>query len=186
MLNFLRVSVKYFLKHLPTANPPIWAIMGHMNVTLVYGTYSNSTALAAQDLQVELEKLGHSILLLQAQELTPEVLAKSSFLILASPSWDYNGEQGMPHEDFTQFHQQHPDLQLSGLPFAVMGLGDSSFTYFCGAVDHLTKWFTQYGAKSMIDSLKIDQYYIDENAAKEAIAGWAQALHEHSLSTMKQ
>lgn len=144
-----------------------------MNIFLLYATYSNSTALASEDLKMELEKFGYKVDLKQISEISPEEMQKAEFLLLASPSWDYNGEQGMPHEDFLTFKDANPTLQLANKPFAVMGLGDSSFTYYCGAVDHLTKWFSNFGGQPIIAPLKIDQYYVNETEAKQAIAEWA-------------
>lgn len=148
-----------------------------MTITLLYATYSNSTALASEDLKAELEKLGHSVQLEQISEVSVEAVEKAEVLVLASPSWDYNGQQGMPHEDFLNFHEAHPNLKLTDTPLAIMGLGDSSFTFYCGAVDHLWAWFgKEGGAKQLIDPLKIDQYYVNEDEAKVSIAAWAQQL----------
>lgn len=147
-----------------------------MQITIIYATYSNSTAIACEDLKAELEKLDHLVTLAQISDIDANELTKLDFFILASPSWDYNGAQGMPHEDFYKFHQTNPQLKLSNSRFAVMGLGDASFTFFCGATEHLSQWFTEYGAKPIIDPLKIDNYYLNEQQAKVQIADWAKNL----------
>ncbi len=144
-----------------------------MQISIVYGTYSNSTGLATELLESELIKMGHTVARMLISCATPAALQAAEFLVIASPSWDYQGQQGMPHEDFTKFHETNPNLDLNGKPIAIMGLGDSSFTLFCGAVDHLTQWFESYGALTEVEPLKIDQYYFDEAHAKQQILAWA-------------
>lgn len=147
-----------------------------MHVTIIYATYSNSTALAAQHLVDCLKDSEHRVELLTAAEASAASLEQPDLLILASPSWDYNGQQGMPHEDFEALQQRLGDIHLDGKPTAVLALGDSNFTYFCGAAAHLSEWLQKLGAKEVVPPLKIDQYYTDENGAKEQIAGWIKAL----------
>lgn len=144
-----------------------------MQISIIYATYSNSTGLATELLETELTKMGHVVSRAMISTITSEALQQTEFLVLASPSWDYQGQQGMPHEDFTKFHEANPDLDLNGKPIAIMGLGDSSFTFFCGAVDHLTEWFESYGALTEVEPLKIDQYYFNESAAKSQVIAWA-------------
>lgn len=147
-----------------------------MSITIVYATYSNSTGLATELLEQELVQLGNEVQRVMVNQATPETFTAAKFLVLASPSWDYQGEQGMPHEDFTKFHEENPELPVNGKPIAVMGLGDSSFTYYCGAVGHLTEWFESYGAITQVEPLKIDQYYFNEPKAKEQIVAWAKQI----------
>lgn len=148
-----------------------------MMITLIYATYSNSTFLASELLSKELTANGHTVALHTAAEATLELLQQSEVLIFASPSWDYNGEQGMPHEDFTALQARLSDAALNNKLVAVMALGDSSFTYFCGAADHLSTWLAEKGGKEVIAPLKIDQYYANEQAAQQQIADWSKALH---------
>ncbi|MBP7876199.1 flavodoxin domain-containing protein [Candidatus Woesebacteria bacterium] len=148
-----------------------------MTATVLYATYSNSTALASEHLVDLLKAAGHTVELLTASEATAEALQQPDLLILASPSWDYDGEQGMPHEDFTDLQSRLGDtFALSGKQTAIMALGDSSFTYFCGAATHLTHWLTEKGGKEVLPPLKIDQYYANEQAAQQQIADWSKSL----------
>lgn len=147
-----------------------------MQISIIFATYSNSTGLATELVEAELVKSGHTVTRTMINLTTPEALQAADFLVIASPSWDYQGQQGMPHEDFTKFHEANPDLDLNGKPIAIMGLGDSSFTFFCGAVDHLTQWFESYGALTEAEPLKIDQYYFNEALAKEQVVNWAKTV----------
>jgi len=48
------------------------------------------------------------------------------------------------------------DLKLSGKKFAVFGCVDSSYDYFCGAVDALEDRLSKLGATLVCESLRID------------------------------
>lgn len=147
-----------------------------MNITIVYATYSNSTALATELIETFLKKADHTVTRVLASEATAEMFQSPDLLILASPSWDYNGQQGMPHEDYEGLQARLADLRLEGKPTAVLALGDTNFTHFCGAAAHLTEWLEGKGAVSVVPPLKIDQYYVNEAAAKEAILAWISSL----------
>ncbi len=111
-----------------------------------------------------------------ATEATLDTLQQPDVLIFASPSWDYNGEQGMPHEDLTALQQRLGTTQLNSKPTAVMALGDSSFTYFCGAAEHLTTWLREKGGVELLPALKIDSYYANEDLALQQITAWSKDL----------
>ena len=147
-----------------------------MKLTVIYATYSNSTALAAEYLAQQLRVHGHQVELIRAAETEEATFADADGIIFASPSWDYNGQQGMPHEDFTILQQRLPKLPVRGKKLAVMGLGDTSFTYFCGAVDHLHTWLQDSGGELTTEALKIDGYYADEVKAQQQIAAWAEKI----------
>lgn len=147
-----------------------------MQISIVYATYSNSTSSAVEILSSELAARGHEPQILPAREATPEQLQKSDVVILASPSWDHSGHQGMPHEDYDEFIQKMQNCKLEGKKCAVMGLGDSNYTYFCGAVDHLEKLLNTMGGSLTLPSLRIDQFYVFEGESTVQIKNWAAQL----------
>lgn len=145
-----------------------------MHILLLYATYSGSTMTASQVLSDALTELGHTVDMQLVSEFDKSLISSAQALILASPSWDYNGKQGMPHEDFESCVSQCSEqVKLDGKPFAVMGLGDSNYTHFCGAVTHLKKFAEDMGGKMIVDPLKIDQFYIDEETHTQSIKDWA-------------
>ncbi|MBP7768348.1 flavodoxin domain-containing protein [Candidatus Woesebacteria bacterium] len=153
-----------------------------MHIVLVYGTYSNSTYSASMTVQDTLEKKGHSVTVVEALAVTLELLEQAEALIFASPSWDHSGHQGMPHEDYVPLMQLVGDTTFPGKQCAVMGLGDNSYTYFCGAVAHLEAFIQKFQGQLVIDSLKIDQYYMDEPANTIKIQAWGDELAEKLAS----
>lgn len=92
------------------------------------------------------------------------------------PSWDYEGLEGQPHPDYKQFMEASKGKKLDGNKFAVLGLGDSSYTYFCGAVSHLENFVKELGGMLITDSLKIDGFYLDQVNNSQKLAEWADSL----------
>ena len=93
--------------------------------------------------------------------------------IFASPSWDNEGEEGQPHQDFVAFMKKSKDKSFEDKPCAVFGLGDISYGHFCGAVDHLEEFIKKSGGKLVVESLRIDNYLIDMDGYNKKLAEWA-------------
>ncbi len=132
--------------------------------------------MAAENLAQNLTDLGHTATTLMAAQTRLEDLAAADVCVLASPSWDHLGQEGVPHEDFIMLMQQLENAQLPQKPMAVLALGDSSYTVFCGAAAHLQKFILKIGAREVLPPLKIDHYYGDEKLAQQQILTWAKEL----------
>lgn len=146
-----------------------------MNILLIYATYSGSTGEAVGLVTAELTKTGHTITTKSPLEATLTDCTTADFLLLASPSWDYEGKDGQPHEDFMPFLKTLEQVQLTGKPYAVLGLGDSAYQHFCGAVDILEEFMNARGATKATDSLRIDKYFSShDNPTK--VTDWAKNL----------
>lgn len=147
-----------------------------MKIALVYATYSNSTFTASEALKAELEAKGHQVDMVLAKEVKLPQLQEADAIVLASPSWDYNGTQGMPHEDYEVFRVTVGTTTFPDKKFAILGLGDSTYTYFCGAVAHLEELVHNLQGKLVTESLKIDQFYMDEQGNTQKVKDWAAGL----------
>lgn len=146
-----------------------------MDIVLVYATNSGGTAQAAQMIADALKGKGHAVTIKEAKDASPDDLSAVQCIILGSPSWDYNGMEGQPLPEMADFIDRCKDIQLEGKPCAVFGLGDSSYTYFCGAVIHLEAFIKRTKGNLVMPSLKIDGFYTKPETA-ETIEKWANAL----------
>jgi len=147
-----------------------------MHISIVYATYSGSTMTASQVLSDELTTAGAHVDQLLAIETTPEQVQASDLIIFGSPSWDYNGKQGMPHEDFEGLMERFKDHSFPDKKTAILGLGDSNYTHFCGAVAHLQDFTKKLKLVELVEPLKIDQFFVDETTHTTAIKDWAQKI----------
>lgn len=146
-----------------------------MNVLLIYATYSGSTGEAAQVAASEFTKAGHTVTTKTPLEASPADCLAADFLLLASPSWDFDGKEGQPHEDFNAFFSHLESTQLPGKPYAVLGLGDSAYKEFCRAVDIIEEFMNAHGARRVGESLRIDKYFGNhENPQK--VSDWSKNL----------
>jgi flavodoxin I len=146
-----------------------------MNILIIYATYSGSTGEAIQLVSGELTKAGHTVTVKTPTETTVQNCMPSEFLILASPSWDYEGKEGQPHEDFQTFFKTLDQTQFLGKPYAVLGLGDTAYPHYCGAVDIFEEFMNTRGAKKAAESLRIDKYFSSHDNPQK-VTTWASQL----------
>ena len=146
-----------------------------MNILLVYATNSGGTAQAAQMITDILTSKGHAVTVKDAKDTGPNDITEAPFVILGSPSWDYNGMEGQPLPEMADLIDRCKDIQLEGKPCAVFGLGDSSYTYFCGAVTYLEAFIKRAKGTLVLPSLKVDGFYMRPEAG-EHITKWADEL----------
>ena len=148
-----------------------------MNILLVYATNSGSTAQAAQIITDVLTTKGHTVTVKEAKTATPEDLIAAPCFFLGSPSLDHDGLEGQPLPEMEEFIARCKDVILNGKPCAVFGLGDSSYTYFCGAVTYLEAFIKRTGGELIVPSLKVDGFYMKPDAS-EHIVNWTNELVE--------
>lgn len=146
-----------------------------MSVLLVYATNSGSTQAACDMVKQNIEKAGHSVQMKYPTQTSFDEISKTDLVILASPSWDYEGVEGQPLEDFNALLKEFEGKTLEGKPFAILGLGDSSYTHFCGAVDIFEDAMKKLSAKLIVPSLRIDRFYQNPTASN-TIQIWSQNL----------
>lgn len=150
--------------------------MDFMHILIVFSTYSGSTMAAAQAAQQAFQASGHQAALIPTLEAKPEDFQAADLIILASPTWDYQGKEGQPHEDFIQAYQTFSGQTFPENKFAILALGDSNFSHFCGSAAHLEKWVAELQGKLIGESLKIDQYYFNEAENGQKVKSWIENL----------
>ena len=148
-----------------------------MNILLVYATNSGTTQAIAQIVSDALTQQGHTVTIKEAAHAAPEDFASAQAVILGSPSWDFDGKEGQPHEDFLPLMDKMKGQQVAK-PFAIFGLGDTSYKYFCGAVDHLEEFVKTLQGNLLVPSLRIANYYTNLDQATQAVNTWITTLGE--------
>ncbi len=148
-----------------------------MKILLVYATNSGGTFLSGKIIKEVLQETD-TVLMKKIEEVEVKEFGNYDLIIFGSPSWDFGKKQGQPHEKFLQFIAENRDKSFSGKKFAVFGCGDSSYTYFCGAVDNLEMFIKELKGELVIDSLKIDGYFFDLNKNTKLVDAWAKKLQK--------
>ena len=144
-------------------------------IIIIYATNSGSTYLAGKIVQATLAA-ENSVVLKKASDTKPAELDQYDIVILGSPNWNFGDKEGMPHETMLQFMIESHGMAFPDKKFAVFSCGDSSYAYFCGAVEHLEKFVSGLQGILIVDSLKIDGYYFDLEKNSRLAEQWAGKL----------
>lgn len=153
-----------------------------MNVTtlIVYATNSSGTLIASELVRDVLLKHGHAVTLQRANEVQPQELKRHDLVILASCSWErFEGKKrldGQLQQHMYELSQKLTGKIFPGKRFAVFGLGDSSYTHFCGAVDKLVQLVDDLGGELVGEALKIDGWFFHPERNEKFITEWANEL----------
>ena len=146
-----------------------------MNILSLVSSNSGSTFAANQIVNDALIAAGHTVTVKNPKEASPDELTQADAVVLASPSWDYETKEGQPHEDFFPLLKELEGKTIEGKPFAILGLGDTSYTHFCGAVDVFESVIASIKGKLVVASLKIDKFY-QNSESTNLVKSWAETL----------
>ncbi len=146
-----------------------------MRILQLFATYSGSTQAASEILSQELTS-HHTVRVKSPGDVKPDEIKTYDVVIFCTPTWDLNGLEGQPHELFIEFIHKAKGVSFTGTKFAVMGLGDSSYTHFCGSVDVLEGFIKSAGGTLIIPSLRIDGFFYNQEKHTESIKKWAHTL----------
>ncbi|AZG73952.1 flavodoxin [Shewanella livingstonensis] len=141
-------------------------------VNVVFGTVYGSAQFTAETVTKEIAKLGFTTKLWQPNELSGFVPPQDELLIVVSST---TGQGDIPEDItpwFNELKSNAPYLPL--LQYSLIGLGDSSYETFCGAIKQFDELLTELGAKPLTERLDIDacETMEPEIEAKTWIASW--------------
>ena len=139
-------------------------------ILIVYGSTTGNTEGVAEVIGRTLERNGNNVELRNAAYVVINDMADGfDAVFLGSSTWG-GGSAGL-QDDFIPVYRSLDTAGLKGRKVAVFGCGDSSYDYFCGAVDAIEKRTEKLGADIVGDSLKIDG---DPDMAE--VAAWAETV----------
>ena len=123
---------------------------------IIYGSSTGNTEFTAETIAAVLSDSGYDVTVRNAADTGISVLdGKYDRYFLGCSTW---GEDEIElQEDFESFFDDMTQLDsLKGKAFSLFGCGDSSYTYFCGAVDLLEELVRKLGGNQAGTSLRID------------------------------
>jgi len=141
-----------------------------MKILINYATVSGNSAMLAEQLNNKLKEMHSDIEFVHkdADDCKGEDYNQYDLVLFVSSSWD-DGDLNMIAEDYLN--------QLAGVEgkkFALIGLGDSSYTHFCGGVDKVEAALKEKGAVIVGSVHKIDGF-IEDPIVDGAVA-WADGV----------
>ncbi len=124
-------------------------------VLIVFGSTTGNTESVSDDIAKVLEKNGHNVEIQNAADVSVDGMAESfDAIFLGSSTW--GDDEIELQDDFIPIFEDLDKAGLKGKKVAVFGCGDSSYEFFCGAVDVIEEKSEQLGAVMLGDTLKID------------------------------
>ncbi|MCS7093029.1 MAG: flavodoxin domain-containing protein [Patescibacteria group bacterium] len=147
-----------------------------MKILVIYATYSGGTQVACEFVIQFLQEWGHDVELKQISQVSSETFDSFDLLIFASPSWNFEDKEGQPHQDFLSWINKNQEINLAKKKTAVFGLGDSSYTSFCGAVDIIKEFLENHNATVILPTLKIDGYLFNQEKNNVLIKEWLKKI----------
>ncbi|WP_367680437.1 FMN-binding protein MioC [Candidatus Fukatsuia anoeciicola] len=144
------------------------------HITLISGSTLGNAEDIAKYLSKQLNIFGFTTKIMHGPKLN-ELVLNGKWLVITSTY----GSGELPKNLqplLEEIKQQKPNL--SQIHFGAIGLGDSSYDYFCGAIKKINQELLRLGAKRIGQILKIDalKYSSPRNYAEKWLVNWIQ-LH---------
>ncbi|MCK6265187.1 assimilatory sulfite reductase (NADPH) flavoprotein subunit [Vibrio sp. ZSDE26] len=133
-------------------------------LTIIFASQTGNAKGVAEALEHEAKQLGVESQLFDASDYKGKNLAKETHVIIVAST---NGEGEAPDNaiELHEFLQSKKAPKLPNLKYAVIGLGDSSYEFFCQTGKDFDAYLSKQGATAFIDRIDLDVDY--ETEAKE-------------------
>ena len=133
-------------------------------LTILYGSQTGNAKGVANQLKAAAEAKGLAVKLVNMADYKPAQLKKEKFIAVAVSTYG----EGEPPEDAENLHaflalKKAP--KLDGVKVAVIGLGDSSYEFFCQTAIDFEERFKALGAETVVARADLDVDYEDQATA---------------------
>lgn len=156
-----------------------------MKTLILYATNSGATFIGATIIEEKLKEKGWEVTVKRPSEIKIEEIKNYELVIVGSNSWMFEETEGHFHEEYVDLFEKVEKANFSweNIKVAIFGMGDATYTTFCGAVDLLEKYFK--GKKAIVypESLRIDRFFDNQFGKTEKIVVWTNSLIDYLAST---
>ncbi|MGB5853723.1 MAG: assimilatory sulfite reductase (NADPH) flavoprotein subunit [Oceanisphaera sp.] len=138
-------------------------------LTIIYASQTGNAKGVAQELQAKATANGVAVALFNAADYKVKQLKKETHVLFVVST---NGEGEAP-DDALEFHKQlkaGKAGKLDGVNYGVIGLGDSSYEFYCQTGKDFDEYLSKAGAKSLLSRLDADVDY------DEVCESWSEAV----------
>ena len=127
-------------------------------LTIIYASQTGNAKGVAQALQQQAQAQDIAVNLVSAGDYKGKNLSKETHVIIIAST---HGEGEAPDDaiELHQFLQSKKAPKLPDLHYAVIGLGDSSYEFFCQTAKDFDSYLAKLGAKPMLERLDCDVDY---------------------------
>ncbi|WP_310598428.1 assimilatory sulfite reductase (NADPH) flavoprotein subunit [Aeromonas aquatica] len=147
------------------------------SLTILYGSQTGNAKGAAAAIQKQAEAQGLPVTLVSMADYKPKQLKKESHLLVVVSTY---GEGEPPESAVDLFEQLKKGKigKLEGLKFAVLGLGDSSYEFFCQTGKDFDGFLAKAGAERIYELASLDVDY------QEAAKAWGEQAVKAIATTL--
>jgi len=147
-----------------TAQPAADNQAGKINkITILYGTETGNSKKLAGEFALAAKQKGIAAKVVSADQYKLTDLAKEQYLFVII-STHGEGEPPIAAKTFYEYLHQQP-LQLPGLGFGVLALGDTAYPLFCKTGEDVDARLSAAGAKRLVPLQKLDVDFDTEPAS---------------------
>lgn len=130
-------------------------------LTILYGSQTGNAKGVAAKLKAQAESRGLAVKLVNMADYKPTALKKEKFITVVVATYG----EGEPPEDAEALHEfltTKKAPKLDGVKVAVIGLGDSSYEFFCQTAKDFEQRLNKLGAETIYQRADLDVDYEDE------------------------
>jgi len=146
---------------IPQANPVVGDAAGADKfITILYGSQTGNAKALAQGYKAKLDSAGIAAKLVNMADYKAKQLKNESHVVVIVST---HGEGDAPDDaiELHDFLSSKKAPKLPNLSFSVLGLGDSSYEFFCQTAKDFDKKLNELGAKRIADRVDCDVDYDD-------------------------
>lgn len=147
------------------------------SLTILFGSQTGNAKGVAESVKAQAEARGIPVSLVAMNDYKPKQLKKETHVLIVTSTYG----EGEPPEAAADLHAQLKGGKvgkLDGLQFAVLGLGDSSYEFFCQTAKDFDAFFEKAGATRLQDAATFDVDY------RDAAEVWANAFLDKLTSAL--
>ncbi len=142
------------------------------NALIIYGSTTGNTESVAHQIGEVMSGKGVDVTIKNVTDAKVSELGNGFDLTLLGAS-TWGDDEIEFQEDFEPFFEELDSANLKDKKVAIFGCGDSSYEYFCGAVDELEEKMEKLEANVVNVSLRIDG---DPDDVNKEIVSWAEEV----------
>ncbi len=124
-------------------------------LTVLYASQGGNARNVAESMATNMEIGGFSTRLISAENYKPRSLLKETYLLVVV-STQGEGEAPESAQELFRYLSAKKKPKLENLQYAIFGLGDSSYEYFCKAAQDMDTYFKYSGAKTLLPRVDAD------------------------------
>ncbi len=140
------------------AGVPAAAAQPAGKLTIIYASQTGNAKGVAEALKSDAEAGGVAVSLFAADDYKPKNLGKETHVVVVTSTYG-EGEPPENAVDLHEFIRSKKAPKMDGVKFAVIGLGDSSYEFFCQTAKDFDEAFAKLGGERIVDRLDCDVDY---------------------------